>query len=225
VRIGYLATLLRAGETTFGNYVAGAAELETAIRGTLNFDSAFVIPLIDRADRNQYSGSINQVLTERFGIVVALRNDSTDKDRLGIIAYDRLHNIRNELFGVFLNKSISEAESVIYYVGGSLKAINNGYIWYQFEFEYKAILGDEGLQTFEVDDTEVPTSFDTIYANYILAPSAELPHTGDLPLPDGFPDVAIPDMAQWIDLTDDPRAGAFSGAFSTAFDIYDEDRR
>ena len=52
MRIGYLATLLKAGNTTFGDYVAGAAELETAIRGTLKFDMAFVIPLIDRADRN-----------------------------------------------------------------------------------------------------------------------------------------------------------------------------
>jgi hypothetical protein len=225
MRIGYLATLLRTGETTFGDYVAGAAELETAIKGTLKFDMAFVIPLVDRAARNLYSSSINQTITERFGIVVALRNDSTDKDRLGLIAYDRLHNIRNELFNVYLGKLILEAETKIYYVGGSLKAINNGYIWYQFEFEYQSRLGDDGLQTEEVDDTEVPTSFDTIYANYILSPSANLPHTGDLPLPDGFPDVKIPDMAQLIDLTDDPRWGAYDSGYSKGFDIYDEDRR
>ena len=225
MRIGYLATLLKAGNTTFGDYVAGAAELEIAIRGTLKFDMAFVIPLIDRADRNLYPGSISQKLTERFGIVVVLRNDETDKDKLGLIAYDRLHNIRSELFTVFLNKSIPEAESVIYYVGGSLKSINNGYIWYQFEFEYMAQLGNDGLQTHEVDDTEVPTNFDTIYANYILAPSANLPHTGSLPLPDGFPDVTIPDMAQIVDLTDDPRAGAYDSGYSSGFAIYDEDRR
>ncbi len=224
MRIGYLAGLLRTENTTFGDMVGGAAELNEALKGTLAVDMAFVIPLTDRAERNQSANSINQILVERFGIVCVLKNDSTNKDKLGIIAYDRLHNIRNELFDVYLGKVIPEGQTVIYYIGGSLKSINSGYLWYQFEFEYGAILGDCGLQTSPVDETE-PTNFDTAYINYILAPSADLPYTGSLPLPDGFPDVTIPDMAQLVDLTDDPRAGEFSSAFATAFDIYDENRR
>ena len=225
MKIGYLATLLRAGNTTFKNMVGGAAELETALKNTLIVDMAFVIPLIERAAANQYQNNIDQRLTERFGILCALKNDTTDKDKLGIIAYDRLHEIRNELFSVFLGKEIPEASGKMYYVGGSLKSINAGYLWYQFEFEYPAILNDCGLQTHPVDDTEVPVSFNTIYTNYMLSPSADLPHTGGLPLADGFPDVTIPDQAQWIDLTEDPREGDFSGGFSTAFTIYDENRR
>lgn len=225
MRIGYLATLLRAGNTTFQDMVGGAAELDTALKGTLKVDMAFIIPLIDRATVNQYQNNIDQKLTERFGILCALKNDTTDKDKLGIIAYDQLHEIRNELFTVFLGKEIPEAAGKMYYVGGSLKSINGGYLWYQFEFEYPAKLNDDGLQTHEVDDTEIPVNFNTIYTNYIISPSADLPHTGGLPFADGFPDVTIPDQAQWIDLTDDPREGDFSSGFSTAFTIYDEEKR
>jgi len=225
MRIGYLATLMRTGETSFGNFVGGSAELEAALQGTLIANMAFIIPLIDKATRNPYPNGINQKLTERFGIVCALANGSTDKDKLGLIAYDQLHNIRNELFNVFLGKSIPEAESGIYYVGGTLKSINAGYLWYQFEFEYEGRLDENGLVTHEVDDSEIPVVLKTIYANIILAPSSELPHRTGLPLVDDYPDVVIPDVAQYVDFTKDPRWGGFSGGFASGFDIYDEDRR
>lgn len=225
MRIGFLATLMKTANTSFGNYVGGAAELDQTVKGTLGPNMAFVIPLIDRAGANPNDMGINQVLTERFGIVVVIKNDSTDTDKLGIVAYDQLHEIRNELFDVYLNKGIPEAESVIYYVGGSLKGINAGYVWYQFEFEYRSRLGNEGLQNYPIDDTEIPVVLKSIYANIIQAPSGDLPHTTGLPLSDNYPDVVIPDMAQFVDFTDDPRWGAFSIDFATAFDIYDEDRR
>lgn len=225
MRIGYLATLMRAGETIFGNFVGGSAELEAALQGTLKVDMAFIIPLTDRAARNAQVPIINQKLTERFGIVVALKNDTTNKDKLGLIAYDQLHNVRSELFTVFLGKHIPEAESVIYYVGGTLKSINAGYLWYQFEFEYEGRLDNDGLVTYDIDDSEIPVVLKTIYANIIQAPSADLPHTTGLPLSDNYPDVVIPDIAQIVDFTDDPRYGGFSSGFSSGFNIYDEDRR
>ena len=75
-------------------------------------------------------------------------------------------------------------------------------------------------------DRSALADFDTIYANIIKAPDARLPHTGDLPLDDGYPDVTLPtDMATWVDLKDDPRHGAFWLGFGSGFDTYDKDRR
>ena len=47
-----------------------------------------------------------------------------------------------------------------------------------------------------------------------------MPYTGDLPLADGFPDVKLPDMAQWIDLTENPNAGSYGRGFADGFDFY-----
>ena len=66
-----------------------------------------------------------------------------------------------------------------------------------------------------------PKAFNTIYANFILSPSADLPHDGELPLSDGFPDVALPDMAVWIDFTENPDAGSFGRGFASGFKFYE----
>jgi hypothetical protein len=60
---------------------------------------------------------------------------------------------------------------------------------------------------------------DTIYANIVLGNDVSL-YDGSItgiPLADGFPDVALPDQAQWIDLTVNPKAGSFWRGFTSAF--------
>ncbi len=44
----------------------------------------------------------------------------------------------------------------------------------------------------------ISSKYSCITNNFILAPSDDLPYTGNLPLPDGYPDVLIPDIAQMI---------------------------
>jgi hypothetical protein len=242
VRIGKIALKIRTAKTSFGEYVAGSAELDTAMQNTLNREMAFVLPLIESADENMHDNGVSQALYERFGVLVCLKNDDTQSDKIGIIAYDRIHDIREEFFNCLLGWEMTEAESMVYYRGGSLIDINGGWLWYQFEFEYKSRIGvielfnsvDSdgdatglnssrtvyGLIENPVNPDEEPTDFDTIYANFILAPSDDLPYTGDLPLADGFPNVSIPDMATLIDLTDDPRSGAYTKGFASAFDFY-----
>ena len=247
MRLGKIALKIRAADTEFGNYVAGSAELDLAINNTLLRESAFVIPLIENAEENKYDSGISQVLIERFAVIIALKNDTTQSDKLGITSYDRLHDIREQLFNCLLGWEISEAFTLIWYRGGKLLDINNAWLWYQFEFEYASELGvvrkEQALQTEigaldsaskiesyarviyglverDVDQDEIPVDFDTIYANFMLGNDTRLPYDGELPLDDGFPDVAIPQMAQWIDLTDDPRAGATSREFGSGFDFY-----
>ena len=218
---------LRLSNTRFGNFIAGAGELATAMQGPLQKEMAFVIPLGERAEANDQDLAINQNLTERFGIVVALVNNSSQADKTGLTAYDLLHDIRSQIFRSIVNIELIHTESNIYYVGGSLLDINPAYLWYQFEFEYKSritsdIDGVADIQPRDVDDRQQVSQLpdlNSIYANIIAAPDARVPYTGTLPLADGFPDVTLPDMAIWIDLTKDADDGSYSRSFASAFDI------
>lgn len=237
MRLGLIVTKLRLANTTFGNYIGGAAELALAIRNTLQQDSAFVIPLAESADPNQTDSTINQTITERFGVVVALANDSKQSDKLGLTAYDRLHDIRSELFRALVGTLLLDSKSYIDYRGGRILDINPAYLWYQFEFEYQSQITsypEEGycdLEDKTFDDIVQPSQlddFNSMYVNFVLSPNRDpnrrMPIT-DIPLDDNYPDVTIPDMANWIDLTDDPRYGEFGEGFASSFDFYDKDRR
>lgn len=247
MRIAQISLKLRAAKTDFGDFVAGSAELAIAIENTLTREMAFVIPLIENARDNQLQSAIDQRVAERFGIVVALKNDNSQAQKLGLVAYDRLHDIREQFFNSLLGWEIPEAESIIYFRGGKLLDVNRAWLWYQFEFEYESRLGvvrkTDALQTDigavdsaskiesygrviyglvdrVVTPDETPADFKTIYANYMLGTDTRLPYTGELPIADGFPNVEIPEMSQWVDLTDDPRAGSVSRAFGSGFDFY-----
>ena len=164
---------------------------------------------------------------------MALANDTTQKDKAGIIAYDLLHEVRSQLFRAILGREIYGAESLIYYAGGQLLNINSAYLWYQFDFEYKTRVSEfdgycdlegsnlelegeirEKLQTSQIDESK------KIYTNYILWPSADLPYNGDLPIDDNYPDVSLPDMASIVDVDDDPNPGDYGRGFSSDFDFY-----
>ncbi len=229
MRISPIVMRIREARTRFGNYVAGSAELDLAIKNTLKKDAAFVIPINEDASSHNYDSGINQTIAERFGVIVALANDSSDKDKTGITAYDLLHEIRSELFRSLLGWQIIGAESLIYYAGGKFLMIQNDYLWWQFDFEFKSrLLEFDGYcdvnDADRVDEGDlIPKkqisqldSFDKINTEYILWPSANLPWQGSIPVGD----TGITDMETWIDLTDDPKAGAFDRGFSSDFDFY-----
>jgi hypothetical protein len=230
MRLGPIVLRLRLFKTYFGNIIGGAAELDTAISNTLTKDMAFVVPLLDDAGKNNLDSSISQIVTERFGIIIALRNDMSQADKLGFGAYDKLHDIRSEFIGALVGWIPIDAETQVCYRGGKLIDMNNGYLWYQFEFDYlsriiQTAIGNAGFQESNFDDTEIPVDFNTVYMQMINAPDYRIPmldkfgNPVDLPYADGFPDVSLPDMANWIDLTKNPYAGAFSRAFTSGFNV------
>ena len=233
MRLAPLVHRLRASKTRFGNNVLGSADLARAIEATLMKEMAFVIPLTEKAEKSKLENAIDQNMIERFGVVVALQNDTSQADKTGLTAYDSLHDARSEIFEALLNVRMSNTESSIYYVGGSLLEMTPNYLWYQFEFEYEVriVSNTEGIANivevliYEKDDyTRVRTSeqqdFNKMYTNYILSPSVRLPHEGDLPLSDGYPDVLLPDdMAQLFDFTKALHPGGFSRGFGSAFEV------
>lgn len=237
MRIGSLVLRLRAANTHFGEYIGGTVELSQAQKGTLgNKDMAFVIPLEEEADPSQSSGSISQPVYERFGVIVVMRNDISHYDKLSITAYDRLHDIRSEIFRAVMGINIQEAESVIYFRGGRLLDITPAYLWYQYEFEYKSRLlsgatvsgvdspgdGVVDLQTTAWSERQQVSqlgSFDTLYTQWSLSPSVKNEDALKEAIQGGLTvSTDLIDMESLVDLTDNPDAGAYSKGFGSGFD-------
>jgi hypothetical protein len=208
--IGQIVLKLRLGDTTFGDLIGGSAELALVLNNTLTGEMAFVIPLKDDATSNQNDIGINQRVNERFGVVVALKNDSSASNKLGLVTYDRLHAIRAEIWSAILGWIPSGYEYPITYAGGKLLDINPAYLWYQFEFIHSfRIDNDDGIEQGNLDN------FDTLYADWVMSPSANLPISEGLPI-GGF----TPDMTSSIDFTEDPNDGGFDRGFHTGFKTY-----
>lgn len=217
MRVGPVVLKLRLAETRFGDKIGGAAELDLVLRETFNTDMAFVVQLSEEAGVNQDVNSINQILTERFAVIVALKNDTTQSDKTGLTAFDTLHEVRTDIFKALLGWQIEEAESIIRYAAGALLDINDAWLWYQFEFEFDIRLyPEDGVDPLAEEGADNIGWFNTIYTEYILSPDANLPWGGELPV-----DQDIPDAEQIVDLTDDPRDGAFDDGFAKQFDVED----
>ena len=229
MQLGRIVLRLRAITTSFGNNVFGAAELALAVNNTLtaNEPVAFVIPLEDDAPANVMDPYTSQVMIERFAVIVAVRADYPGDDETGLIAFDSLHTMRDELFAALVGLDLGY-EGPVYYRRGKLLGIDRAYLWYQFEFEYttRIVTGTDGqgvIETHEVDDPAAVSSlpdFNSIYTQYILSPSVNLREVQNDPALDLPVDYLTPDMTQFIDLSGYPGEGSFSDAFRGAFDFY-----
>ncbi len=226
MRISPIVMRLRAA---FDNFlIAGAAELDIAVRGTLKKDMMFVVPISEESGADQHDSSIEKPIDERFAVIVAIANDVSDREKTGIRAYDNLHEIRSKVFRAFLGWQIVGPKSIIDFRGGNLWGINNAYLWYQWDFEIQTQIeqydgywdvayANDPLEG-EFRETKQISQIDelnSIYANYIMWPSANLPWTDD-----DMPDSSLVDMAQIVDLTEDPDAGEFGRGFGNGFDFY-----
>jgi len=210
MRLGQIVLKIRDGDTAFDDRVGGAAELALALENTLQAEMAFVIQLSEGANPNKLDNGISQKVMEKFGVIVALKNDGTQTDKTGIDAYDRLHTVRAEIWKAVLGWKMDDMEDLVSYVGGRVIDINRAYLWYQFEFVVGfRIDNDDGV---DMDDLE---NFDTIYGQWIMTPNANVPVSHYLPV-----STDIVHMTSTVDLTEDPDAGGFSSGFSNGFDVY-----
>ncbi len=221
MKLSPIVFALRLGDTYFKSFVGGAADFGNIQINSFNKETAFVIPLGEDATANDCDGSVNQMITERFGVVCVLKNDTSSAEKTGILAYDKLHDIRNDLFRILINLDLGYA-TVIEYAGAQLLELNQAWLWYQFEFLYKTRIfaGQGGWGEIEESDIEARQDpiqlpdFNTIYTDYLLSPSEHLPYTGILPLA-----ASVRDAAQQVDTDDDPNPGDFDAGFSRAFKI------
>lgn len=197
MKLGQLVLRLRSLTTIFSGRVGGAAEYVYAKEHTLNNEMCFVIPLQESANENKYDSGINQIITEQFAVVVAIKNDVDYEDKTGFSAYNRLHTIRTELFSVFLGYDMGliispdefTTNSLIYYKGGQLLDFDRSYLWYQYTFEYQI-----GIES-GINDLKADGYLDKIFAEYELMPSDNIPYSDDLPV-----ELFKPDMQQMVNL-------------------------
>jgi hypothetical protein len=214
MKVGPIVLKLRLQNTRFENRIGGAAELAAAMTYTLQKEMAFVVQMAETTSANNYDAGINQVINERFAVIVALDNAISDKDKLGLTAYDTLFDIRAEIFHAILGWQMPDAESLVSYAGGRVVRVDRAYLWYQFEFLVSTRISDgDGVDVGAAD----LGYFDSIYAQWILTPSAKMDVIGDnLPIT-----IVDPDMTSIIDFTTNPAVnGDFSKAFGLDFDTY-----
>ena len=148
MQLGLIALRIRQADiSAFGTRVYGSGELAKALEFTLEKEAAFVIPLGEVATANDEDGSINQVVTERFGVVFALKNDNEVQEKLGLTAYDRLHALRAELFSGLLGWQIDGNESLVTFASGVFMEMDRAWFWYRYDFDMKVrlTLCDDGL--------------------------------------------------------------------------------
>lgn len=225
MKLSEIIFALRAGNTYFKSLVGGAAEFSNVQVNTLKKDVAFVIPLGEDTIENELDNSISQTIKERFGVICAVKNDTDSDDKAGIIAYDKLHDIRADLLKVLVNLDLGY-ERTIEYSAGRVLDINRAWLWYQYEFMYtsRIVAGTDGLAEIEYRDmderqqvSQLP-NLSEIYADYIFngLNSKNLPYTGQLPVSD-YIDV---DASQQIDYDDDPNPGGYeTDGFAAGFKI------
>lgn len=224
MRLSIIVKRLKEAHTRFGDYVAGSAELDLALRNTLKKDMAFVVPIADDSPSNLYDSGESQLITERFSVIIALANDVSDKDKTGLTSYDQLHDIRSELFRALVGWQILGAESLIYYAGGKFITVQNDYLWWQYDFEYKSRITEFDGYCDIIEQTDFSQrkqvsqldSFDKISSKYILWPGKDLPWQGTV----SEITSDLTQMETWIDLTEDPNAGPYDRGFGSGFDFY-----
>lgn len=209
MQIGPIALKLRLAETRFENRIFGAAELALVQEYSLKAESAFVVQLSESVNTNTLDNDINQKINERFAVIVALDNGTSDRDKVGFIAYDKLFDIRAEIFKAILGWQMPGAESLVSYGGARILGLNRAYLFYQFEFVVDVRIDvDDGV---DVGTDDLPP-FDTLYAQWVLAPSVNATAVeGVTALPVTIID---PDMTTVIDFTSNP---AVDGAFGSGF--------
>ena len=216
MKIGPIALKLRLEETRFENRIYGTAQLAQALEYTLLKESAFVVQLNETVNANTLDNGISQKINEQFGVIVALDNGSSDRDKAGLTAYDKLYDVRAEIFKAILGWQIPGTESLISYAGGRVAGLNRAYLWYQFEFLTQTRIDDDDGIDVGADDLE---TFDSIYAQWVLAPSVKSETIkGKTTLPISVID---PDMTSVIDFTTNSDVdGGFGKGFGIKFDVY-----
>ena len=222
MKLSPIILALRIAKTHFGDLIGGGIDLTRVQQNTLTADTAFVIPLGEDATENAVDNSVDQTIRDRFAVVCAIKNDSSPKDKAGLLAYDVLDSIRAELFAVLINFDIGYA-STIEYSGAKLLDINGAWLWWQYEFVVREQLaasvdGVGFVEERSVDDRQQVSQLpdiNKIYADIILSPSANLPYSGTLPAKD-FISV---DASTQVTTDDDPNPGSFAASFTQAFRV------
>jgi hypothetical protein len=164
--------------------------------------------------------------------VVAIANGTVEDDLTGITSYDKLHTIRAEIFSALVGWDPGYNGPIVYR-GGRLLDINRAWLWFQYEFEFPAILKTNSAAEGELQETayegstvvgpEELADFLKVYTQYIMTPSVKWQDCLKLLEGEGnhLPITALaPDMTQIVDLTNQYEGGFAEFGWGTGFDFF-----
>ena len=237
MKLSPIVLRLRAAKTRFGDLVAGAIELDTALRSTLTSEMAFVVDLGDNAQKNEDQNGLIQRVMERFAVVCAVRNDTDLSKQYGLLAYDILQDVKESLwktlvgwdmggdYGDSIGVAYQWSNGPVEYAGSKLLDVNRGFAWYQYEFHVPTLIQSYYLPDSEaVEINGVVTNVSglndilRIWTQYMFADNVNLQDVSSLPV-----NVDVVNMEQYIDYADDPTRGAYGEGFALGFSLYTGD--
>lgn len=172
----------------FGGNVAGAAAFADGIDSQvwLPTPAAYVIPLDEDASENQNLNGLQQIVTERIGIIVNLDNSA---DRRGQTASDQYDTTRTAIFKAILNwrpdwhplnPELNREARGFYYQGGRLLDFDRARLFYQWEFALDITITDQdGWQPPAIPllDITIHADLENIYSpTGAFVPSPDAPH-------------------------------------------------
>jgi len=129
--VDLLKALATGGVKDF-NKVAGAADFASAKEDLKNPPAAYVVPLADVAKPNQLQGAgIEQLVVERFGVVLAVKNA---RDVRGDAVNAALETLRKKTITSLLGFVPEVGYEPVQYGGGRLLMLDVSVTWWQLEF-------------------------------------------------------------------------------------------
>jgi len=175
---------LRDHTPLFEGRVAGAAEYAKGVEDQtwMALPAAYLVPEDEDAEPDTaQSGGLEQEVTIRFGVVVALDNTA---DRRGQTASAQYHAVRMALFRALLNwmppppaGDVRRSAKGLYYVEGALQGFDRKRLFYKWTFALDTIITDaDGWQETLPDleavtvTTKVPPDTDPVVAEFLTQP-------------------------------------------------------
>lgn len=126
---------IRAQCPIFANRVAGAATYrQVSLQDDFPAPHAFVLPLGELADGEVMISAVDQELSTRFAVVVAVSNTS---DERGQAAAEAIYDIRAELLTALVGwtPDVTRYAPVLYRGMPDDPDVNRARAWAQFDFE------------------------------------------------------------------------------------------
>ena len=111
--------------------VSGAAELAAVRESAQTTPAAWVIPVADDAGGNVLLNAVSQRVTERIGIVFAVRNV---RDKRGATAHNALRAIRRAVKNTLIGWLPDPDEAAVVFSRGRLIDFSDRVIWWQDEY-------------------------------------------------------------------------------------------
>lgn len=182
MKLGPIVNALRLKCPTFEQRVAGAAEF-SQIEPTTNLamPCAFVVPLGESTEEATLQTDYRQTVEQSFGVIVYV---SSKTDERGLIAYDLVEEIKEEVIRAIAGWEPIERADGITYSGLTVLSLTSAWLCVQLEFSILYDIVDtqtrHGIDLSELPDLElVHVDVDLMFPDGVIEAKANFKLNGD----------------------------------------------